>query len=87
MKSARTPQFRACYDALPPEIQQKANEAYRLFSADPSHPGLHFKKIGDGNPSLWSARVDRRYRALGLRSGDHMTWVWIGAHREYDKRT
>ena len=87
MKSVRTPQFRKRYAALPDNIQRKADEAYRLFRQDPSHPSLHFKMIEAGNPELWSARIDRRYRTLGLKQGDRIVWVWIGTHGEYDART
>jgi Txe/YoeB family toxin of Txe-Axe toxin-antitoxin module len=87
MRSVRTQQFRKRYAALPSEIQRKADEAYRLFQQDPSHSSLHFKKLDDGNPELWSVRIDHRYRALGLRQDDRIAWVWIGAHREYEERT
>ena len=87
MRSVRTAQFRKRYAALPPEVQGKADEAYRLFRQDPSHPSLHFKKIDDGDLELWSVRIDRLYRALGLREGDRIAWVWIGTHREYEERT
>jgi hypothetical protein len=85
--SVRTAQFRKRYAALSPEIQRKADEAYLLFRQDPSHPGLHFKKIDDGDPELWSVRIDRKYCALGFRRGDQIAWVWIGTHREYEERT
>lgn len=86
MKSTRTVQFRKRYAALPNEIQRKADEAYRLFRQNPFHPGLRFKKLDDGDPELWSVRIDNNYRALGLRRGEHITWVWIGTHREYEER-
>ena len=86
MKSVRTARFRELYAALPADAQRRADETYRLFGQDPSHPGLHFKKIDDGNPELWSVRIDRRYRALGLHQGDRIAWVWIGSHREYEER-
>ena len=86
MKSVRTLQFRKRYAALPAEIQRKADEAYQLFRSDPSHPSLHFKKLEDGNPEMWSVRIDHHYRALGLKRGDTIAWVWIGTHREYEER-
>lgn len=87
MRSVRTPQFRKLYEALPADVKRKADEAYRLFRQDPSHPSLHFKRIDDGGaPALWSIRIDRRYRALGLVEGDQITWVWIGPHTEYEQR-
>ncbi|WP_420196905.1 ParE family toxin-like protein [Chthoniobacter flavus] len=47
---------------------------------------MHFKKL-EGHESLWSVRIGRQYRALGHRKGEHMVWVWIGHHSEYDRLT
>lgn len=35
---------------------------------------------------IWSARITRNVRALGIRDRDEITWYWIGTHREYEKR-
>jgi hypothetical protein len=40
MKSKRTKQFRALFAELPESVQRQANEAYRLFQVNPSHPRL-----------------------------------------------
>jgi hypothetical protein len=58
-----------------------ADKGYELLKADPRHPSLHFKKIG----TLWSARVGIGHRALAVEDGDHILWVWIGNHAEYDR--
>jgi len=42
-----TRKFWKCYDTLPENIQDTANQCYSLLKVDPSHPSLHFKKIGD----------------------------------------
>jgi hypothetical protein len=34
---------------------------------------------------IYSVRIARGYRALGLRDGDLVTWFWIGSHADYDK--
>ncbi len=34
---------------------------------------------------IYSVRISRGYRALGLRDGDLVTWFWIGSHADYDK--
>jgi hypothetical protein len=58
-----------------------ADKNFELLKADPYHPSLHFKKIGQ----LWSVRVGAHYRALGLDSNDTVVWFWIGSHADYDK--
>ena len=81
MKSLTTPEFWKAYAAIPLAIRRQAREAYRVWQANPSHPSLHFKKVGK---NLWSARITREYRALALKQGDDYYWFWIGTHDEYD---
>jgi hypothetical protein len=76
-----TKRFWKCYEALPTAIQQVADQNYELRKADPSHPSLHFKKVGE----YWSVRAGRGYRALGVETKQGISWVWIGSHAEYDK--
>lgn len=84
MNSRTTKQFRELLSALPLRIRQQAQQAYRLFRLNPSHPGLHFKKVHD-DPPMYSARVGIGYRAVGALEGDTVVWFWIGSHAEYDK--
>lgn len=49
-------------NALPKNVRDLADKNYELLKANPKHPSLHFKQIGN----LWSVRVGKRYRALGL---------------------
>jgi hypothetical protein len=66
---------------LPAAVQQVADQNYELLKADPSHPSLHFKKVGE----YWSVRAGKGYRALGVETEKGISWVWIGTHAEYDK--
>jgi hypothetical protein len=75
--------FLACYARLPSHIREQARRAYRLWRANPSHPGVQFKRISATEP-IFSARVGIGWRALGLLEGDTITWFWIGSHAEYD---
>jgi mRNA-degrading endonuclease RelE of RelBE toxin-antitoxin system len=84
MKSFTTPSFWEEYRALPSQIRQQAREAYKLFKDNPYHPGLHFKQINAAQ-SIYSTRISRDYRALGIRDGDEIIWFWIGPHTTYDK--
>jgi hypothetical protein len=34
---------------------------------------------------LWSVRVGRGYRALGIEGVDGFHWFWIGSHADYDR--
>ena len=84
MRSKTTAKFRNLYAKLPAEIRQQAKDSYKLFTANPSHPGLHFKKVSDTDP-IYSARVSLKYRVIGLLDKDKMTWFWVGIHAEYER--
>ena len=75
-----TPGFWKLYHALPQEIQDLADKNFALLKSDPSHPSLHFKKVG----ALWSARVGRHYRVIATEREEGLVWSWIGPHAEYD---
>ena len=80
-RSATTPRFWDCLNRLPPEIREQAIKQYALFEANPFHPSLQFKDVG----LYWSVRVTRDFRALARRSGNDLTWIWIGPHDEYER--
>lgn len=76
-----TRRFWQCYDSLPKPIQQVADENYELLKSDPSHPSLHFKKVG----KYWSVRAGRGHRAVGIEVERGILWFWIGTHAEYER--
>ena len=84
MKSRRTLSFRVAFDRLPSNIQVEAREAYRLFVRNPDHPSLRFEKKHTKRP-IWSARINREYRVLGVIEGDTIIWFWIGPHDQYER--
>ena len=84
MISHTTKEFWNLFDVLPKGIQNQAVKAYEVWNSNPSHPGLHFKSIHSTEP-LYSVRISRGYRALGLKEGNTITWFWIGSHPEYEK--
>lgn len=84
MKSATLPSFWTAYASLDNEIKQRAKKAYRLWSENPFHPSLHFKCIND-EEDIWSVRITRNYRAVGIFNNDTVTWFWIGSHDDYEQ--
>jgi mRNA-degrading endonuclease RelE of RelBE toxin-antitoxin system len=84
MNSRATRQFRDLLAALPSHVRAQARDAYKLFRENPSHPGLHFKKVYP-DPPTYSARVGIGYRAVCVIDGETATWFWIGSHADYDK--
>ena len=81
MNHLATPEFFECYHALPEAIRDLADKNFSLLRENPSHPSLHFKKVG----RFWSARVGMHYRALAVESGEDLVWFWIGTHTQYDR--
>ncbi len=84
MKSRTTAQFRKAFANLPKQVQQQAREAYQQFKQDPWHPSLRFKQVHPTLP-IYSARVSKSYRAVGVRNENGIVWFWIGIHTDYDQ--
>ena len=84
MISYTTERFRKTYRRLPEQVREQAREAYRLFRQNPYHPSLRFKQVPPARP-IFSARISRDYRVVGVREEDTIIWFWIGSHAEYDK--
>lgn len=82
--SKRTKRFRALLEALPADAQRQARAAYELFTHNPRHPSLQFKRISPAEPALYSARVGDHYRVIGKLTGDTIIWDWIGTHEDYN---
>lgn len=84
MKSQINADFLKAYRKLPKQIREQARKAYRLFRDNPQHPGLNFKRVDSAQP-IYSARVSRGYRTVGIIVDDTIIWFWIGSHADYDK--
>lgn len=83
MRHTASKRFWQCFDSLPVEVQALASKSFAQLKADPAHPSLSFKSIGNGR--FQSVRVGLYYRALGVSVSGGVHWFWIGTHSEYDK--
>lgn len=83
MRSCTTARFRELFADLPESIQEQTRKAYRQFQQDPNYPSLRFKKVHSKLP-IYSARVNKDYRAVGQLEYDTVIWFWVGSHAEYD---
>jgi hypothetical protein len=81
LKHFATPQFWFHYRALPPDVQQLADEKFALLRRDPRHSSLRLKKVG----IFWSARLGLHYRAVAKERPEGLVWIWIGRHDRYDE--
>jgi hypothetical protein len=73
------------YRQLPAEIRVRADKQFALLKANPQHPSLQFKKLGDRKgQEIWSARVTLKYRALAVKLEGEYLWFWIGEHNVYE---
>jgi hypothetical protein len=70
LKHVASVKFWTLYAALPADVRAIADKNYALLKDNPSHPSLHFKKIG----GLWSARVGDQYRVLGKNIEGGVLW-------------
>ena len=80
MKSQALPSFWKCYTQLPLAIRLLADKQFALFSENPWHPSLGFKKKGE----VYTVEVGRHYRALARERNGVYFWFWIGTHEEYN---
>jgi hypothetical protein len=76
-----TPRFWKHFENLPAPAQEVAKKNFELLRTDPTHPSLHFKRVG----KLWSVRAGSNHRALAIEDGDDYIWVWIGVHDDYER--
>lgn len=84
MKSETLPSFWKNYAKLTENAKQNARKAYRLWAKNPFHPSLHFKCI-NRKESIWSVRISKGYRAIGVLDGEKVVWFWVGNHDDYEK--
>ena len=84
MKSSTLASFWDAYKSLDESIQSGAKKAFQLWVENPFHPSLHFEKI-NSEKNIWSVRITRGYRAVGILNGDTVTWFWIGNHDDYER--
>jgi len=84
MNSLTLPSFWTAYRKLPESIRRSARKSYRLWAQNPFHPSLHFKCVNE-EEQVWSARVTKGYRAVGIFENETVTWFWIGRHDEYER--
>ena len=84
MKSHITEKFRILMAQLPEKIRKQAKTAYAQFQRDPYHPGLRFKRVHSKMP-IFSVRITKDYRAVGIQKDGEMIWFWIGSHGDYEK--
>jgi len=84
MNSRTTERFWKCYADLPLAVRKSAREIYKQFLKDPYYPSLRFKQVHSTRP-IYSVRVTKDYRAIGIIQEDEIIWFWIGSHAEYNK--
>ncbi len=84
MKSQTLPSFWENYKLLNEKTRRGARKSYKLWKDNPFHPSLHFKCI-NSKENIWSVRITRSHRAIGILDGDTVTWFWIGDHDDYEK--
>jgi len=84
VNSRTLPRFWVAYHRLPEPVKKSARKAFFLWRDNPFHPSLHFKCVNQ-DEKIWSVRITRGHRALGIVDGDTVTWFWIGDHEQYDR--
>jgi len=84
VRSKTLPAFWAAYARLSEPERQGARKAFSLWAGNPFHPSLRFKCV-NREEDLWSVRISRGYRALGILEKETVTWIWVGSHDDYER--
>jgi hypothetical protein len=76
-------------ERLPNNIQDAADDAYRLFLENPNHPMLVNHRLADTKKGRHrdgshAVSVTYRYRAIYITDGPTNVWYWIGSHEDYN---
>jgi len=83
----RTPHFRRAFDALPPDKQLAAAEAFKIFRANPFDPRLKPHKINRLSSlwkrPVWSVSIQADLRAVFYVVGNDVVSLDIGDHSIY----
>ena len=83
----RTPQFRKAFDALRPEDQSAARDAFKIFKANPFDPRLRPHKINRlsalRRTTIWSITIKGDLRAVFSMNGNTIISEDIGSHDIY----
>ncbi len=83
LESRTTKRFRKAFNNLPKDVKNSAKNAFKKWMQNPELGSLRFKKI-HSSKQIYSVRVGRGWRALGIKEGDVMIWFWIGSYADYD---
>lgn len=91
-RNVRTSDYKGLLAKLPTEIQELAEDGFKLFCEDPLHPMLHNHPLSnikksqhrDGSRAVW---ITHRYRAIYFVDGDTNVWYWCGSHSDYNTFT
>ncbi len=84
MKSFTVASFWDSLNNLPEEVQITARKKFIIWKENPFHPSLQFKCVNAAH-NIWSVRISRDYRALGVMDDSDIVWYWVGAHKQYEK--
>jgi hypothetical protein len=84
VNSEALPAFWAAYARLAEPHRRGARKAFSLWNENPFHPSLRFKCV-NRDEDIWSVRISRGYRALGILENDTVTWFWVGSHDDYER--
>ncbi|MBN8569745.1 MAG: hypothetical protein J0M18_08940 [Ignavibacteria bacterium] len=84
MKSFLGQNFRKLFSTLPNHVKILAKKNFKLWINNPKHPSLNFKLINK-EKNIYSVRIGKGWRALGIREKDEIVWIWIGSHEDYNK--
>ena len=84
MKSQTLDSFWNAYRFLLVKDRRSARKDYCLWRGN-LFIHLYIYKCINSQEDVWSVRINRSYRAIGILDKDTVTWFWIGNHDDYEQ--
>ncbi len=79
-----TERFKENYQRLPPSIQERFDEKFLLFAANPRHPSLNTHRYKTES-NVWEADITKRYRFTFSIEKESILFGNIGPHTIIDR--
>ena len=76
-----TTRFWDSYNRLPEPVKKAARQNFGFFEVEPQASLLALQE----NRQVLVCGAGLNYRALAVKDGPDLVWVWIGPHDEYEK--
>ena len=84
MQHRATTDFWRQYHTLSQEVRARADKQFSLLKANPQHPSLQFKRVGERHGGNMVCPRHIELPRPANKRADGFLWFWIGDHKAYE---